>query len=118
MTEFKEPTMRLKGEDGEYEVTPRNGVLYRHLGERAIYDNIFMVSNVRDDGSREGHPIFLKGFVDETRMAQITAFMFNNGYECHINQVLVMDDFVRVYEKMVALQAGDIGDTIPDDWMD
>jgi len=119
MSEFEGhlPTMRLKGEDGEFDVTPENGVLSRHLGERAIFDNIFMVTGLKDDGSREGTPVFLRGFVDDATTAQITHFMITRGYECHLNLPDVMEAFVDVHSKFLARESSDVGDTVPEDWL-
>lgn len=109
--------MRLKGNNGEFDITPRNGVLYRHLGDRAIFDNVFMVSGLKEDGTREGNPIFLRGFVDDTDIAQITHFMITRGYECHLNLPDAMEAFQDVHSKLMERETGDVGDTVPDDWL-
>lgn len=112
-----EPILRLKGDDGEYEAKPSNSALYRHLGDHALYDNVFLISGDSDEG-REGAPVFLRGFVDEEMLNQITHFMITRGYECHVNLPEALPAFVKVHEKSIEHEIEDIGDTIPEEWGD
>lgn len=109
------PTLRLRGADGEHEVTPENGVLYRHLGAKAIYDHILMVTDDEGD-SREGYPIFVRGFLTDGDIDQATHFMVTRGFETHLNLKKAYESVMGAYDKVVEKQA-EVGDFIPDEWV-
>lgn len=110
------PTLRLKGSDGEYEVTPENGVLYRHLGNKAIYDYILMVTEEHDE-TREGYPVFIRGLLDDGDIDQVTHFMITRGFESHLNIKKPNSTVVTAYEGILKKQTEDLEDfVIPTDW--
>lgn len=112
-----EPVLRMKGDDGEYNITPSNGSLYRFLGENSLYDYVFMQTGETEDGDKEGSPIFIKGFLEPGTINQVTHFMLTRGFECHLNLDEPMDIIKAIHQKVCDRQAHiDVPDTIPEDW--
>ena len=111
-----EPTIRMKGAEGEFDSTPSNGLLYRYIGENALYDHVFLQSGIDEHGNREGHPIFMHGFIDNDQVTEVTNFMLRNGYECHINVIEPMAVIKSVHARLLEGQSQDVGEFIPEDW--
>ena len=111
-----EPVMRMKGADGEFDITPSNGILYRYIGANAVYDHVFMKTGETEDGEREGHLIFMRGFLEDGSIAEVTAWMVNRGYESHLNVMEPQEIIKAVHAKVVERQTADIPDTLPEGW--
>lgn len=112
-----EPVVRLKGENGDFEAVRGRSALYRHLGEHAIYDNVFLITGESEAG-REGNPIFLQGFLSDEMIQQVTHFMITRGFEAHLNLPESLQCFQDVHARMMEQQAGFIPDTVPEEWED
>lgn len=109
------PVIRLKGGDTEYELTPENSALYVFLGRLACYSHVFMETARTDDQKRRiGNYIFSNHSV----FNEIANFMSSRGYPMHVNLREVEQCDIDAFDSFISQQAGDIGDTIPNEFFD
>lgn len=114
-----EPTIRFNVGDEPLECSPRNTTLYRHLAHYAFMDHIFKEDEEQDDdGKKTGKILFLRPALSEEKISDVTLFMLNNEYECHLNIQEPSQSDLDAYEGMIGRQVGDIPDTLPLEWGD
>ena len=108
------PSIRLNAGETEFDATPENSSLYMHLGHLAVYNHVFLEQGDSDK------PDTLRGtylFATGDWFTELAEFMASNGYPLHVNLRSVAKGDVEAFNKMVAQQTADIGDTVPDDWL-
>lgn len=109
-----EPTLRFKI-DGErsVECNPRNTTLYRHLGQYACIDHVFIDDEEQDDEGRTmGNILFLRPMLDEDKINEVTAFMVNTGFETHLNIRKPARTDLEAFDRMIEQRAAQIPDTL------
>lgn len=99
-----EPFAKIRAEEGEFEMRRDNTSLFRHLGNYALYDHVFVV--VGEDAGIyiwRTHPNY-----DE-----VSTLAVENECALHLNIPEVADCDRRTYEKH---NTADLGDFIPEGW--
>lgn len=108
------PSMKLHlGELGDFEATPENTSLYLYLGSLACYSNVFL-QGTDPEQPKAGSFVFAHSPAFE----DIRDFMLENEYPAHVNLREVPDCDVEAFDRMVGMNTSDIGDSIPDEWLD
>lgn len=108
------PVIRLRTDSGALELTPENSSLFLFLGRLACYSHVFVETGETDDGKMIGSYLFASHDV----FKDVSAFMTSRGYPMHVNLREVPDCDINAFNSMVAQQTEEIGDTIPDDWLE
>lgn len=112
-----EPYIRLNvgGEDVEFE--PRNTSLYRHIAEHAIYDHLFRLNDELTDGEQTGNMYFIRPYLDEDTIDEMTEFAVNNNYYSILNIRTPAKCDVEAYDRHIAERAEQLPDTFPEGWL-
>lgn len=107
------PTITLHMETGEFVASPINTTLFTFLGRLAIYNHIFVQTGDEDDRVMVGTYVFSTHSVYQ----DIVNFMVEEDFPMMLNRLEVPDCDVNAYNRMIEQHMGDVGDTIPDDWL-
>lgn len=105
-----EPAIYFELENGELAATPDNTTLFTHIGELAMYDHVFVVTN--EEESR-GAYIFRTSNVFE----QIVPYLFEHDYPMHLNLRDIADCDRDAYEHYLEKELQEIPEFfVPGDW--
>ena len=111
--EEKDPHFGLEYGGDKYEVGRQSASIFSYLGELAVYNHIFIVTEVKESESYEGIYIFNQLSV----YAKVFKFMVDNRYPPHYDIGEVGQCDLDAFDKMIKQEASDIGNTIPDGWV-
>lgn len=113
------PSLKFNVGDSEIYCSPRNTALYRHLGHNACYDHVFIQDDSQEgEERRTGNILFLRPMLDEVKIAEVTTFMVNAGFEVHFNLREPAQGDVAAFDRMIEQRAAAIPDEVPTEWAD
>ena len=109
-----EPIARLGLPDGEtFEARRDTATLWTFLGRLAIYNHIHCHET---DGEEVKQSFYIFNFVEG--YDRLAAYMAENNYPMILNQTEVSVTDQEAYDRAVRATFGDIGDYVPDEWID
>src|SRR5690349_1046612 len=102
--------IKITTEAGETLIaTPENASLFRHIGESAMYDHVFIV----DEEESHGYYVFPFSRSFET----IADYMIENGFPLHLNQREAAECDRKAYDGAVDRMTREVDNwEIPADW--
>ena len=105
-----DPTLTIKLGENDFEMNRRNTFMFTFLGDLAIHDHIFMLT---EPDEAVGTFVFKVCFPEE--FDNLGRFMIDNNYIFHLNAQEVTDQDADAF-KMATI--GDVisADSFPDDW--
>lgn len=109
------PNLKITIEGKEHELTPDNTHLFRYLGEKAIYNHIYMM--LRDGDEEQGVYLFQSSFVgeDDSPFSEILHHMLKHNFPIHLNQPEISPLDEQAFRNRFQADL-DSNDSFPEGW--
>jgi hypothetical protein len=108
----QDPKLIIKVNSNDYEMNRRNSFLYTFLGDLAIHDHIFLVTN-----PEENEGTFIFKVIYQQEFDELSLYMINNHFTAHLNAQQVSECDADAFDRATM---GDVRqqDSFPEEWND
>jgi hypothetical protein len=103
-----DPQLGITLGNKDFEVNRRNAVIYTFMGELAIHDHLFLITDTEE---RTG--IYVFRTTQENVYNKIGTWMAKHNFTAHLNLPQISENDLAAWQRATS---PDLGDFIPDDW--
>lgn len=106
----REPVINIRADGETVEARRENTTLYTHLGQLALYNHVFVVT---DEEAPAGFYIWA---AFHNNFDQIAQYMFENDYPMHLNMQGLSQLDLDAFDRHVTMTCADVDNGVPENW--
>lgn len=119
---MEEPSFNMIDEEGEpREFDRHHAYLYTFIGEKAIYDHVFLLTDDPEDGIPTAHYLWKiqPGNLEIDPLYEVAAdYLKDNDFPCCLNGHSISQQDLEVFDWQFGVNELHDADTYPQDWND